>query len=163
MSTKKPYYMPPDFTLKPLSEIVPGLWQGFRPETYVGYDLVVSCEQFLAKKPMEGYEGVTVHLPMRDEEGFKIPRAAIEVGILVAEFVDDGGRVLVHCSGGLNRSSLVTCWALVNICDITPKEAVALLRKRHDPYCLCNREFERWVTGEVLPTAETSAFREDAA
>lgn len=160
--------MKPDYTglLKPppaRSEILPNLWQGARPVTYIGYDLVVSCEEYLARKPSQGYMGALIHLPMRDEDDFKIPQLAAHVGCLVADVVQDGGVALVHCSGGLNRSSLVTAWAVVNIADVSPKEAVALIRRNRDPYCLCNRAFERWVTGEVLPTAETSAFRAQAS
>lgn len=161
--SKKPNY-PADMNPPPaLSEIVTNLWQGRRPETYIGFDLVVSCEQFLAKRPMEDYAGMTLHVPLRDEDDFELPDVLYEAAGLVSDVMQDGRKVLVHCTGGLNRSSLVTVLALSDLGYGTPKECIAMLRRVHDPYCLCNRAFERWLTGERLPTAETSTFRLDAA
>lgn len=157
----------PDYTtlgvLRPLadvSEIIPNLFQGIRPRTYRGYDLVVSCEQFLVKAPMESYDGMTIHIPMWDDDEFKIPEP--EIGIVstaIAEMLHRGGKVLVHCTGGLNRSSLVTVTYLIDYEDLTARDAVTLLRTKRDLYCLCNKTFERWVLGEQLPTEETSTFR----
>lgn len=147
---------------KPLSEIIPGLFQGVRPGSYIGYDLVVSCEQFLAKKPMEGYEGVTVHVPFVDDDELPIPAFAIEMAAIMASmYLDNGKRVLVHCSGGLNRSSLVTV-RMLEALGHSARGAVELVRHRRDDFCLCNRAFERWALREELPTAETSMFREEA-
>jgi len=154
------------FGLSPVSEIIPGrLWQGMRPTSYIGYDLVVSCEWFLAKKPMLDYEGVTIHCPLRDEDDFDLRKAASLIWIAasgVAFALNDDSRAsktLIHCSGGLNRSSLVTIRALEIAHDWTPKEALTVLRAKHDPYVLCNRQFERWVLREQLPTAETTTLR----
>lgn len=162
----------PDGSLRPLpavSEIVPMLWQGVRPNTYRGYDLVVSCEEFLAKGPMDGYRGMLIHIPMRDDDEFKIPAWEIDcvqslVVLELEEPSDPPKKILVHCSGGLNRSSLITAIVLKNLHfpgqpSLTPQDAVTLLRAKRDPFCLCNRAFERWVLGEQLPTAETSMFR----
>lgn len=147
--------------LDPVSEIIPGLFQGIRPPTYIGYDLVVSCEQFLAKKPMEGYEGMVIHIPMRDEDDFVIPESEIwSVMPAINIMLSAVKRVLIHCSGGLNRSSLVT-GEYLKYDGYNPKEAVIMLRAKRDPFCLCNKAFERWVLGEKLPTAETSTFRID--
>lgn len=68
----KPQYRSME-AIPPLSEIIPGLFQGMRPRTYRGYDLVVSCEEHLAKGPMENYDGVVIHIPMRDDDEFRIP------------------------------------------------------------------------------------------
>jgi hypothetical protein len=157
----------PDYTgivaIPAVSEIFPGLWQGVRPESYIGYSLVVSCEEFLAKKPMEGYQGVTVHVPLVDDDEFDLPsmQGAIYAAALAAARCLGEGPVLVHCSGGLNRSSLVTVEVLVDL-GYSRREAVELIREKRDKFCLCNRAFERWALREFLPTAETSAFRESA-
>lgn len=148
--------------LAPVSEITQGLWQGMRPATYIGYDLVVSCEQFLAKKPMEGYEGATVHVPLVDDDEFPLESVASQIMAAASAAVSilaDHGKVLVHCSGGLNRSSLVTVETLVAAYGWERREAVTVLRAMRDKFCLCNRAFERWALREFLPTAETSAFR----
>jgi len=132
-----------------------------RPSTYRGYDLVVSCEQFLAKGPMEEYNGVVVHCPMRDADDFYIDeRMIMSAAFAAVAAYNRGGRVLVHCTGGLNRSSVVTARTL-QLMGYTAAEAVLMLRTNHDAMCLCNRSFERWVLGEQLPTAETSIFREE--
>jgi hypothetical protein len=149
----------PTVELKEKSEIVPGIWQGKRPKRYIGYDLVVSCEEFLAKAPMEGYQGLLVHCPMRDEDDYHIDRKKIEAAAAAVERVrKGGGKVLIHCTGGLNRSSVVTATVLINWLKMKPWDAIGRIRERHDSLCLCNRQFERWVTGETLPTQETSAF-----
>lgn len=160
--------MRPDYSklgdLRDVDAIVPGLFQGRRPNSYVGYDLVVSCEQHLAKKPMADYLGLTLHLAMVDDDAFVIPdQAVVYAARLVANVVRDGGQALVHCSGGLNRSSLVTVRALQALGYGSPHECLAILRRTRDDFCLCNRAFERWALGEALPTAETSAFRTEAA
>jgi len=154
----------PDYTgLKPLlavSQITPALWQGMRPASYAEWDLVVSCEEHLARKPMEGYRGVVIHVAMRDEDDFEIPTRAIAVAATAAAaMIREGGKVLVHCSGGLNRSSLVTMEILTAGAGYEPRAALALLRAKRADFCLCNRAFERHALGELLPTAETSTFR----
>jgi hypothetical protein len=147
-----------------LSWITSGLAMGRRPQTYIGFDLAVSCEEHLARKPMVGYYGLTLHVPMRDEEDFEMPVDVIgRAAFLIDHTVRFGGKVIVHCTGGLNRSGVVVAEALKTGAGMDGKDAVALIRRQHDEFALCNRVFERWVTGEQLPTAETSTFRLDAA
>ncbi len=56
----------------------------------------------------------------------------------------DGNRVLIRCQAGLNRSSLVM--ALVLIRDgYTAVDAIDLIRKRRNPQCLFNKEFESFL------------------
>jgi len=55
-----------------------------------------------------------------------------------------GGKVLVHCQAGLNRSNLVTALALIKR-GRTPAEAIALLREKRSPVVLCNQAFESWL------------------
>jgi hypothetical protein len=56
------------------------------------------------------------------------------------------GRTLVHCQAGLNRSGLVTAFALVKR-GMLPADAIALLREKRCPLVLCNGTFERWLLG----------------
>lgn len=66
----------------------------------------------------------------------------------LAEAVNDalarGGKVLVHCQAGLNRSNLVTALALIKR-GRTPEDAIALLREKRSPVVLCNQSFENWL------------------
>lgn len=56
----------------------------------------------------------------------------------------ESGPVLVHCQAGLNRSSLVAARALM-LSGKTADDAIALLRERRSPACLCNTAFEDWL------------------
>lgn len=154
--TRAPY--DPREALAEVSEIIPRLFMGMRPKTYVGYDLVVSCEEHLARKPMEGYTGLTLHCPMRDEDDFPLNRFLISTVAEAIAIARRNGKVLVHCTGGLNRSGVVVARALQAMHGFDGAESVRIIRETRDEWALCNKAFERWVTGEKLPTAETSAF-----
>ena len=123
-------------------------------------EVLPQLEEHLARKPMVGYMGLTLHVPMRDEDDFEMPVEVIgRAAHLIDHTVRFGGKVIVHCTGGLNRSGVVVAEALKAGAGMNGKDAVALIRAQHDSFALCNRVFERWVTGEMLPTAETSTFR----
>jgi protein-tyrosine phosphatase len=140
--------VPPEWVIPRLSEIAEGLFMGMRPKSYIGYDLVVSCEEYLAKGPMDNYDGTTVHLPMRDLDDFPLLQSRIDpVAGIAFEAWRYGGQVLIHCSGGLNRSGVVTAHVLM-MGGATAQEAVYTLRERRDAYVLCNPAFERFVLGE---------------
>jgi len=141
------------------NHIADGLWQGQRPATYQGFHLVVSCEKHLAKGPMAGFDGVVIHVPMEDTDEFVIDGFAVSVAAhAVALALRRDKRVLVHCTGGINRSSVITVRALEKR-GMSTNDAIILLRAQRDKWCLCNKNFERWLTGDYLPTKETSAFR----
>ena len=63
-----------------------------------------------------------------------------EVAERVADAVRDGRRVLVRCSGGLNRSGLVVASALVRL-GSTPDQAIAAVRAARGPWALTNPAF----------------------
>lgn len=63
---------------------------------------------------------------------------------VVSAALDRGGKVLVHCQAGLNRSNLVTALALIKR-GRAPAEAIALLREKRSPVVLCNQAFEAWL------------------
>lgn len=116
-----------------------------RPESYVGYDLVVRCEQHLARRPMQDYAGALIHIPFADSNETEIPTTMIHVAArAVAVVITNGGRVLVHCTGGLNRSSLVVAAYFLHLGMAGPA-VVALLRVRRSPHALTTRAFEEWV------------------
>lgn len=133
------------------------LAMGGRLDSYRGYDLVVSCEEHLARKPMEGYSGIVVHCPMRDEDTFPLGDRERRIAKVVADAVADDLDVYVHCTGGLNRSGVIVALALQQL-GYSPESAVRLMRLRRDNFVLCNHAFERFVLGQQLPTAETSVL-----
>lgn len=67
-----------------------------------------------------------------------------EIADVVSTALDKGGKVLVHCQAGLNRSNLITALALIKR-GSSPKDAVALLREKRSPLVLCNPTFEQWL------------------
>jgi protein-tyrosine phosphatase len=54
------------------------------------------------------------------------------------------GPTLVHCQAGLNRSSLVVVRALV-LDGMDVDTAIAVVREKRSPVCLCNPSFESWL------------------
>ena len=64
-----------------------------------------------------------------------------------------GGRnVLVHCSGGLNRSPYLAARILVAE-GLPPAAAVRQLLARRHPLCLSNETFARAILGHPVPPA----------
>ncbi len=55
-----------------------------------------------------------------------------------------GGRVVVHCLGGLGRSGLVAACALIDA-GLEPTEAIAVVRSSRDPRAVESREQEDFV------------------
>lgn len=58
------------------------------------------------------------------------------------------GKTLVHCQAGLNRSSLVTAYALM-LSGMEAGDAIALIREKRCELSLCNADFERWLRERV--------------
>lgn len=131
---------PPGMPL--ISEVEPGLWIG---GCVAGARLPDDFGRVLSLTP-ERYElgpaTERVERPFYDAPG-GVPADLDEMANLVNRWRDDGHRVLVHCSGGRNRSGLVAGASLVRR-GATPDEAIALLRRR-SPMVLCNNDFEARV------------------
>jgi rhodanese-related sulfurtransferase len=64
----------------------------------------------------------------------------------VADALDTGKNVLVHCQAGVNRSNLVAAAALVKR-GRTPVEAINLLREKRGKVVLANPDFEAHIRG----------------
>lgn len=142
------------------SQIWHNIDMGGAPNTYDGYDLVVCCEQHERRKLTRPYGGEFIHVPMEDTTEFVIDGPAVDSAIdAIQTMYERGGRVLVHCTGGLNRSGVVMLRWLIDKQNLSPKGALALIRALRSRHALCNIQFERWATRETLPTVETSAFR----
>lgn len=77
-----------------------------------------------------------------------------EIADLAVAALDRGGKVLIHCQAGLNRSNLITALALMKR-GRTATEAITLLREKRSPVVLCNQTFESWLMNETAngPTA----------
>ena len=146
----------------PWNEVVPGLFQGghdvrSQSETacVVGdeFDLVVSLATRAGYGPAEGVEHVVLRLAdaaIDPATGARVD----EVAERVADAVQDGRRVLVRCSGGLNRSGLVVASALVRL-GRTPDEAISAVRAARGPWALTNPGFVGHLRRPATPHATT--------
>lgn len=82
----------------------------------------------------EGQEDVEVFcVPLVDGPG-NDPRGVGEAIRFIADVVDAGERILVHCHAGRSRSVAVVARYLMESRGMTPQAAVALIRERRDIY-----------------------------
>lgn len=141
----------------PVSEILPGLYQGGTLR-----DHVVDREQLLQKftEAPRPYDSVVTLYAWAAPVGFGVEerRFGFPDGELIAEYVEriealaewahgewvTGRRVLIRCAGGMNRSGLVTALVLLRA-GYTPADAVALIKSRRSPEALTNRSFVEYL------------------
>lgn len=137
----------------PWNEVVPGLWQGGhdvrsqdRDACIVGeeFDLVVSLVSRPGYGPAPGIEHVVLRMADAGVDAGLSARLD-ELAERIAGEVGDGRRVLVRCSGGLNRSGLLVGATLVKQ-GRTPKEAIALVRRARGPWALTNPGFVAYLS-----------------
>jgi ADP-ribosyl-[dinitrogen reductase] hydrolase len=88
------------------------------------------------------------HLPIRDVQ---VPDARFEAGwasagVLIGDRLRNGGRVLVHCRGGLGRTGIVAARLLVECAGATPQQALDAVREAR-PGAVETPEQETWVLG----------------
>jgi hypothetical protein len=138
----------------PWNEVVPGLFMGghdVRSQSPTAcvvrdeFDLVVSLTAREGYGPSPGVEHVVTRLADAVLDPPTIDRVR-ELGALVAAAVSDGRRVLVRCSGGLNRSGVVVGEALLQL-GLSPADAVAAIRAVRGPWALTNPAFVDHLTG----------------
>lgn len=79
------------------------------------------------------------------DDGYKIPNVELlhKLADMVNEF-SAKGPTLVHCSMGINRSSLVVALALIKRGG-NPREVVKRMRQLRGSDVLCNEVFEEWL------------------
>jgi hypothetical protein len=132
----------------PWNEVVPGLFQGGHDVRSQSRSACVVTDQFdlvVSLTTREGYgpdAGVEHHVLRMADAGVDAGIAARvdELARAIAEAVDSGRRVLVRCSGGLNRSGLVVASTLVRL-GHTPDDAIDLVRGARGPWALTNPAF----------------------
>ena len=132
----------------PWNEVVPLLFMGghdVRTQSATAcvvrdeFDLVVSLTSRPGYGPAPGVEHMVARLA---DAVLDAPAAARvqELAAAVASAVREGRRVLVRCSGGLNRSGVVVAEALVRL-GHSPDDAVAAVRRARGPWALTNPGF----------------------
>ena len=129
---------PPDLAPAwPAEEIVPGVWQSGTPQPGEHWDAVIDLDG--SAPPLEG---IALYVHWLIEDG-PAPEPAVLVAL--ADLVNDlrraRKRVLIHCAGGINRSSLLSAAALVRD-GMSATEAIETVQSRRLG-ALNNREFVR--------------------
>jgi hypothetical protein len=132
----------------PWNEVVTGLFMGGHDVAagsatacVVGdeFDLVVSLVTRKGYGPAEGVEHVVLRLADAVLDDGATARVE-ELGGVVADAVRSGRRVLVRCSGGLNRSGVIVAEALLRL-GHSPDEAMGAIRAARGPWALTNPGF----------------------
>lgn len=128
-----------------ISHIDGNLYQG---GTQFGLVLPEHIEHLISLYPWEKY---TVNHELKTEHYVKMYDSldqafdqVDEIARLVVECEKDGPTVVL-CQAGLNRSSLVAARSLMLSRGLRGQEAVAFVRERRSPACLCNPAFEDWL------------------
>jgi len=119
-------------------EIASGLFVGSAPcfggsVAHAGFDVLVLCaDEF--QPPSSLYPGVIVARARLFDDGSPMSRShahqALSAAGFVAARVRSGGRVLVTCMQGRNRSGLVAALALTRITGRSGAEAAAVVKSR---------------------------------
>lgn len=133
-----------------VDEVWPRVWMSGKPVDglYQRFELAVSCEQHPRMREIYQARGVFHHYPMIDDENFPIDEQELKTTVeIIEKHYQKGHQILVHCTGGLNRSGLVLASWLQKR-GLTPLEAIELLRKKRSEYVLCNEGFERFLLWE---------------
>ena len=137
------------FDVPYISEIVPGLWLGGCED---GLVLPRFIKHLVSLYPWESYTVNHESGHLAGGSDVRQPRPDLPSGRrhrpLGESSAGRPGPVLVHCQAGFNRSSLVVTRALV-LERMPVSDAIALVREKRSPVCLCNPSFERWLLAQV--------------
>jgi protein-tyrosine phosphatase len=140
------------------SEIIPNrLWQGPWPDDLdlvveeLDLDLVVNLEftpHGASRQSNLSFD--TIWFPMHDDSNLPELRELHKICGHITERIKRGGRVLVHCAAGLNRSGLVTALVVRQYYEIKGSKAVDLVRSKR-PWALCNPTFAKYLVSLKEP------------
>lgn len=115
-----------------------------------GITVVINLEEAndaVLKPLFAANEGIYIHAPMHDELEVRDPDLIRTLAKFIVTRMTQGRKVLVHCSAGINRSSLLVGRVLIEL-GLRPVDAVATVRICRDPFALSNTIFENWLLKE---------------
>lgn len=131
------------------------LWQGGSPYQLNGrWDVIVGLQHEPTDRLLDRvkFNGIYIWHPI-DDMDVKDAHALRSIAAMVADRVEMGDKVLVHCSAGLNRSGVINGRALMWL-GMSVDEAVSTIRKNRYSSALCNPRFVRWLYEEERIFAE---------
>jgi protein-tyrosine phosphatase len=157
---KKNLKLPKDWRFQTF-EVLPGLFLSKKlvePHDFasLGVDAIVALDDWeYTWSPPVPENHLYVHFPIDDAD--TVDPKTRQVARLVADLVQDGHRVLVHCVQGLNRSGIVVARALM-LLGYSAADAIDLVRHRRGldegfP-ALGNERFVQWLLSEEAPWQE---------
>lgn len=155
----------PDLPHDPWNEIIPGLWMGGSRfhERSTGlvreakaadlFDVVISMNTHFGRdvSPAMG------HWSMPINDGELTPPELLKVQYCVdkaVQVVQAGGKILVRCNMGLNRSGLVVALAMLRL-GHTPTGAILFIRRERGPDALSNPHFRGYISQAFDTTSAT--------
>lgn len=159
--TTDPVHLPGVEPADPPSEMVEGrLWHGGVPVDYAWIreheiDTVVDLADADAFPPSAEVDGLNyLKCPLVDGDDLPDEGLTTRLADLVAGLVEDGHRVLVHCTFGRNRSGLLVSLVVRRLLGLSGKEAVGYVQERRQG-AVNNETFRAWLAS--LPAPEDSA------
>lgn len=149
--TTDPVELPGVRPADPPTELVPGrLWQGGCPVDYdwaraAGITAVLDLADPDTYPPAGATEGlVYLKTPLVDGADLPDPAVTVRLAELVAGLIEDGYRVLVHCTFGRNRSGLVASLVVRRLLGLTGAEAMTYVQRRREG-TVNNEVFAGWL------------------
>jgi protein-tyrosine phosphatase len=141
------------------SNVYPRIWVGAAPPAdrhLSHFTLIVLCaREYQPERPAWTARVARARLP---DEALSRPelREAVVAARAVVEEARRGGRVLVTCAQGINRSALVAGMAIL---QLTPRmsadEVIRTMKARRHPNCLYNHHFQA-ILQRLRPSPITS-------
>ncbi len=131
-------------------QVSPRLYQGGKTDpdrSYGPFTMIVLCAEECQPK-LPRFRGRVLR-PAFDDTARPTERElarARAAALEVAKEITRGGRVLVTCAAGLNRSGLVVGLALNHVTKLTADQIITRIRAARGEHALCNPTFARIVT-----------------
>ena len=155
--TTEPVELPGVPPVDPPTELIAGrLWQGGCPVDFdwvraSRIDAVIDVADPDAHPPAGATDGlIYLKSPLVDGSDLPDPALTLRLAALVAGLIEDGKRVLVHCTFGRNRSGLLASLVVREVLGVSGAEAVGYVQERRDG-TVNNTDFAAWLRSLPVP------------
>ena len=156
--TTDPVELPGVEPADPPTELIPGgLWQGGVPVDFdwvraTGITAVMDFADPDTYPPAGATEGIVyLKAPLVDGSDVPDPTLTVPLASLVAGLIEDGYRVLIHCTFGRNRSGLMASLIVREALGPSGEEAMRYVQERRRG-TVNNETFAAWL--RTLPAPD---------